>query len=160
MKKLLIITSVLSVLNLSVYADSVQGEIDFKACSGCHGKTGEKHALGKSKIIKDLSKQDIVAALNGYKNGTYGGSMKAVMKGQVSRLDEKKIDDISDFIGKKDSSNKFSSDKIKKQSVEIAKKTGSMKCGSDSKKVTAKKCGAGKCGGSTKNTPSTKCGSK
>jgi len=45
----------------------------YKKCAGCHGQTGEKVALGKSKVIKDMSKADIVVALKGYKDGTYGG---------------------------------------------------------------------------------------
>ena len=30
----------------------------YAKCAGCHGADGEKAALGKSKIIKDLTKAD------------------------------------------------------------------------------------------------------
>ena len=72
----------------------------YKKCAGCHGQTGEKVALGKSKVIKDLSKTDIVTALKGYKDGTYGGSMKGLMKGQVAKLSDADIKAIADHIGK------------------------------------------------------------
>ena len=100
MKKLLLIASVLSLFSLSLSA-TVTGEVEFKKCSGCHGKTGEKSALGKSKIISDMSDKDIVVALNGYKDGTYGGKMKGLMKGQVKNLNEQNINDIASYIGKK-----------------------------------------------------------
>jgi cytochrome c-type protein NapB len=62
--------------------------VNLGACKGCHGQNFEKKALGKSKIIKDMSKADVSAALVGYKNGTYGGSMKGLMKGQVAKYSE------------------------------------------------------------------------
>ena len=47
----------------------------YAKCVACHGATGEKVALGKSKIIKDMTKAEIVASLKGYQDGTYGGAM-------------------------------------------------------------------------------------
>ena len=61
------------------------GTVNVGACKGCHGASFEKNALGKSKIVKDMTKDDVSSALVGYKNGTYGGAMKGVMKGQVAR---------------------------------------------------------------------------
>lgn len=68
------------------------------ACAGCHGANFEKAALGKSKIVKDLSKEDIIKALHGYKDGSYGGAMKGVMKGQVAKLTDKDIEEIATSI--------------------------------------------------------------
>jgi len=62
--------------------------VNLGACKGCHGANFEKHALGKSKIVKDMSKADVSAALVGYKAGTYGGPMKGVMKGQVAKYSD------------------------------------------------------------------------
>jgi len=62
--------------------------VNLGACKGCHGQHWEKKALGKSKIVKNMSQADIEKALLGYKNGTYGGAMKGVMKGQVARYSE------------------------------------------------------------------------
>ncbi len=70
------------------------------ACKGCHGKTFEKAALGKSKIVKDMSKDEIIKALKGYKDGSYGGAMKTVMKGQVASLKDDQIEAIAAEIKK------------------------------------------------------------
>jgi len=62
--------------------------VNLGACKGCHGANWEKPALGKSKIVKDMTKQEVSDSLVGYKNGTYGGPMKGVMVGQVARYSE------------------------------------------------------------------------
>ena len=62
--------------------------VNLGACKGCHGANFEKKALGKSKIVKDMTKAEVNDAMVGYKNGTYGGPMKGVMKGQVARYSE------------------------------------------------------------------------
>lgn len=93
---------VLSLIVLVGFASisSADGATTFKKCSGCHGAQGEKAALGKSKIINQLSKAEIVTALNGYKDGSYGGSSKAMMKGQAAKLSETDIKEIANLIGK------------------------------------------------------------
>jgi len=80
MKKIILGTVVLSVAAFAA--------VNLGACKGCHGQNFEKKALGKSKIVKDLTKAEVSAALIGYKNGTYGGPMKNTMKGQVARYSE------------------------------------------------------------------------
>jgi cytochrome c-type protein NapB len=70
------------------------------ACKGCHGQNWEKAALGKSKIVADMTKADIAAALKGYKAGTYGGPMKGLMKGQVAKYSDADLDAFSQTIGK------------------------------------------------------------
>ncbi|MCK9337954.1 MAG: hypothetical protein M0P43_09010 [Arcobacteraceae bacterium] len=70
----------------------------YSKCIACHGTNGEKIALGKSKIIKDMSQDDFIAALQGYQNGTYGGSMKGVMGGQVKGLSEDEIKALASHI--------------------------------------------------------------
>jgi len=92
MKKTLITLAVASMVSTSAFAANTA------ACAGCHGKDFEKVAMGKSKIVKDMSKADIVAALNGYKDGSYGGAMKAIMKGQVAKLSAEDIDAIATQI--------------------------------------------------------------
>ncbi|MDX9960545.1 MAG: cytochrome C [Aliarcobacter sp.] len=72
----------------------------YAKCAGCHGADGEKAALGKSKIIKDMPKAEFVAALKGYQDGTYGGAMKNLMVGQVKGLDEATIQALADQIEK------------------------------------------------------------
>ncbi len=67
-------------------------------CMGCHGAKGEKVALGKSKIIKDMSEADIVKAMIGYKDGSYGGAMKGVMAGQVKKLNTAEMQALAKHI--------------------------------------------------------------
>ena len=77
---------------------AADGAALYNKCAGCHGAQGEKKALGKSKIINDMTKEDLVTALNGYKDGSYGASMKALMKGQVAKLDVNEVEALADYI--------------------------------------------------------------
>ena len=95
MKKLVKIVAVGSLLATTAMYASVTAK-----CAGCHGADFGKSALGKSKIVKDMSKEDIIAALKGYQAGTYGGSMKGMMAGQVKGLSEADIDAIAAEIKK------------------------------------------------------------
>jgi len=81
-----------------VAAPLKSGKEIFGACSGCHGADGSKKALGKSHIIKGWNEQKVTDALNGYKGGTYGGSMKGLMKSQASKLSDADIKAVSKYI--------------------------------------------------------------
>jgi len=76
----------------SAYAVSVA------VCAGCHGQNFEKSALGKSKIVKDMSLKEIVEALKGYKKGTYGDTMKELMVKQVKDLKDSELEAMSLLI--------------------------------------------------------------
>jgi cytochrome c553 len=67
-------------------------------CASCHGKNGEKAAFNNAQIIAGWDKEKSVSALNGYKDGTYGGSLKGIMKGQVSALSDAQIEAVSEYI--------------------------------------------------------------
>jgi cytochrome c-type protein NapB len=54
--------------------------------------------MNVSKIVKNMSKDEIVKALKGYKDGTYGGDMKGVMAGQVKNLSDADIEAIATQI--------------------------------------------------------------
>jgi len=93
MTKVIKVMAVSSLLAASaLYAAGTAG------CVGCHGANFEKHAMGKSKVVKDMSKAEIVAALKGYKAGTYGGAMKGIMKGQVATLNDASMAALADAI--------------------------------------------------------------
>jgi cytochrome c553 len=97
MKKIILGAVVVAGMTAGLMADA---PASYKKCAGCHGAHGEKKALGKSKVLKDMSKADIVAAINGYKDGSYGGPMKGLMKGQVAGLSDADAQAIADYIGK------------------------------------------------------------
>ena len=67
-------------------------------CASCHGKNGEKAAFNNAQVIAGWDKAKSIAALNGYKDGTYGGSLKGIMKGQVSALSDAQIEAVSEYI--------------------------------------------------------------
>ena len=91
--KLLIIATTLAI--------SAQATPLYTKCVACHGAAGEKSALNKSLIIKDMSKADFITAMKGYKDGSYGKDQKALMKAQVTALSDAQIEEIASFITKK-----------------------------------------------------------
>jgi cytochrome c len=100
MRKITKIVLGLAVLGATTLAAS-DGATLYKKCSGCHGANGEKKALGKSAVIQGWEESKTIAALKGYKDGTYGGVMKGVMKGQVVSLNDEQIKQIAQFLAKK-----------------------------------------------------------
>ncbi len=70
----------------------------YKPCAGCHGASAEKKALGKSAVIKGWNEDKILTSLIGYKNETYGGSMKAVMSSQIKSLSDTDLKILSKHI--------------------------------------------------------------
>lgn len=94
MKKTLSIGLLLTLISTAAIANP------YGKCQGCHGVNGEKKALNKSLIIKDMTKAEIKDSLIGYQNGTYGRAMKGLMKGQVRNLSMADIEAIANQIGK------------------------------------------------------------
>lgn len=86
MTKIVKVIALASLLAPTLYGASIA------ACKGCHGANFEKKAMGKSKEVNKMSKADIVAAIKGYKDGSYGGPMKGIMKGQVVNLSDADIE--------------------------------------------------------------------
>jgi len=94
MKKVILLLT--TVFALSLMAND--GASLYKKCAGCHGAKAEKKALNKSQIIQGWSQEKLVTALKGYKDGTYGGAMKGLMKGQVATYDDAKIEAVAAYI--------------------------------------------------------------
>ena len=80
---------------------SASGADIYKKCAGCHGVNGEKKALGKSQVIQGWEASKTITALKGYKDGSYGGPMKALMKGQVTPLSDADIKAVAKYIESK-----------------------------------------------------------
>ena len=91
-------------LSNSDKTDKKKSAIDAKKlyvkCAGCHGDKAQKKALGVSQVIAKWDAKKIEDALNGYKSGTYGGSMKGVMKGQANSLSDAEIKALAEYISK------------------------------------------------------------
>jgi len=90
------ILAVLAILGSSSLFAS--GSDLYKRCAGCHGINGEKKALGKSMTITGWEQDKTIAALKGYKDGSYGSVMKGVMKGQVASLSDEEIQALAQHI--------------------------------------------------------------
>jgi len=71
-----------------------------KACIGCHGSDFGRKALNVSKVVKNMSRSQIIKALKGYKKGTYGGAMKGLMQKKVARLSNSDIESLASEIKK------------------------------------------------------------
>ncbi len=93
--------TLLMILGLSSLLLAADGAALFQKCAACHGVNGDKKALGKSKIIKDFSKDELISAMRGYQDGSYGGAMKALMKGQVATLKSEDIEALAEYISTK-----------------------------------------------------------
>lgn len=94
MKKVIVFLAILG-LSSVVMADP------YAKCVSCHGATGQTAAMnGKSKVISDMTKQEIIDSIKGYQAGTYGRAMKNLMKAQVKSLSDADIEAIATKIGK------------------------------------------------------------
>jgi len=82
----------------AILATSSAYAVSIAVCAGCHGQNFELSAMGKSKIVKDMSLKEIVNALKGYKKGTYGDSMKHMMVEQVKGISDGDIEAMSLLI--------------------------------------------------------------
>ena len=99
-KTAIIFTALLAIS--SAYADAPadmkKGERIYKLnCSNCHGRTGDKSALGQSAIIKDLKTDEILTALQKRKAGEIIGAGNIAKE----RLSEQDMKNIAAFIGNK-----------------------------------------------------------
>jgi cytochrome c553 len=92
---------VLATVALAAFAFA-EAPAAYMACKACHGVKGEVNTTTQSKsyVPANLTKADIEKNLKGYKDGTYGGPMKAIMKGQVAKLSDADIKALADYMGK------------------------------------------------------------
>ena len=82
----------------TVVPENTNGKALYSACASCHGTSGEKPALGKSAVIQGWSKEQVLDALNGYSDGSYGAALKGMMKVQADKLDADEKEAISEYI--------------------------------------------------------------
>ena len=99
MKKILIALSVLVCLfSFSVGFAAEDGAALFKTrCQSCHGADGSKIPPGSAAAIKGQNSADMLKALEGYRDGTFGGARKHVMVNIVKRLSDEQMKSVSDF---------------------------------------------------------------
>ena len=101
-KRIYLLSTLLPVLGflfaspaLSAEADLVKAEKVYKrSCATCHGKQGEKPAMGESKIINQLKPEEISTALPERKMGKIIGARNPAKQ----RLSDEDIRNISEYI--------------------------------------------------------------
>ena len=87
-----------STVKLETTVEPELGATLFAKCASCHGQNAEKKALNKSLVIKGWSVAKTIASINGYKDGTYGSTMKAIMKPQVVNLSKDEVQALAKYI--------------------------------------------------------------
>lgn len=92
---------ILSFFGIGLFSILGAEEIELKSCYSCHGNNWEKTALGVSKVVNEMSFEEIKTSLIGYKDGTYGARLKGVMKGQVIKYSNEELEQIAKQISNK-----------------------------------------------------------
>lgn len=64
-------------------------------CKACHGNDLTKSALNKSLDITKMNKDEFTKAMLGYQNGTYGGTLKSIMKIHADKY--KSVEEITEL---------------------------------------------------------------
>jgi len=95
MKKICTILAIAAVSSLMA-ADGAA--IYQSKCFSCHGEKASKAALTKSQIIAGWDAAKIVTAVNGYKDGSYGGALKASMKSIATGLSDEELKAVAATI--------------------------------------------------------------
>lgn len=91
--------TLLALLGLTMMLSAANGSALYNKCAACHGKSGEKSALGKSEVIAGWKSDKTLEALKGYKEGTRNTKgMGALMKGQMAPLCDADMKALSDYI--------------------------------------------------------------
>jgi len=70
-----------------------------QTCSACHGQKAEKSSYPNARILKTLSKEELVSQLRSYnRDADYGGSTKMIMNQQASSLVEEEMISLAAYI--------------------------------------------------------------
>lgn len=98
MKKVLLTTALAGALTAGFAA----GLSTQKGCAACHGANMERKAppvTPETLVVSEMTVQEIVDALKGYQDGSYGRATAGIMKGQVARLSDEDIQAIAEEYG-------------------------------------------------------------
>lgn len=75
-----------------------EGEAIYAKCKGCHGVDGAQKAMGMSPALQGQSAQQLLEKLEGYVDGTYGGSKKMIMVNTLKRLSPEQLREVAEYI--------------------------------------------------------------
>jgi cytochrome c553 len=73
-----------------------------KQCASCHGKMGEKKALGQSNVIKGMKTDEFVSLVNAFATGEKKAMpiAKIVKKQFVDKYDAEEIQAVAEYVNK------------------------------------------------------------
>ena len=102
MKKTLILLSLFALAcagSAAFAAPDATADLYKSRCAGCHGADGSK-TMGGSAAIKGMPVESVVAKLNGYADGTYGGRLKQTMVNPATKLSADERRALAEYISK------------------------------------------------------------
>lgn len=67
-------------------------------CFACHKENAKTSAMNKSQVIAGWDAAKTIAAVNGYKDGSYGGTMKGIMKPIATGLNDEDLKAVAATI--------------------------------------------------------------
>lgn len=70
-----------------------------RTCSQCHGEQANKSSYPNARVLKTISKEELVSQLRNYRTDpTYGGSTRMIMNQQAIDLTEDEIISLAAYI--------------------------------------------------------------
>ena len=71
-----------------------------KKCGVCHGKDGKTLAMGKSKAIKGMPKDEVIKALKDYADGSRKSIIvvKTMKKSYLNTQSPKEVEELAEYI--------------------------------------------------------------
>ena len=92
----------LPLLSASLLMGASAESIYQKKCASCHGKMGEKKALGQSNVIQGMKTDEFVSLVNAFATGEKKAMpiAKIVKKQFVDRYDVEEIEAVAEYVNK------------------------------------------------------------
>jgi mono/diheme cytochrome c family protein len=97
-----LIKIMLPILSASMLMAASGESIYQKQCASCHGKMGEKKALGHSNVIKGMDPKKFVTLVNAFASGEKKAMpiAKTVKKQFVDKYDKAQIQAVAEYVNK------------------------------------------------------------
>jgi len=97
-----LIKIILPLLSASVLMASSGESVYQTKCASCHGKMGEKKALGHSEVIKGMDTEKFVSLVNAFATGEKKAMpiAKIVKKQFIDRYDAEEIQAVAEYVNK------------------------------------------------------------
>jgi len=97
-----LIKIMLPLLSASVLMAASGESIYQKKCASCHGKMGEKKALGHSNVIKGMEVEKFITLTKAFATGEEKAMpiAKIVKKQFIDRYDDEEIRSVAEYVNK------------------------------------------------------------